>query len=509
MAESPAGIQHVQALLKADMAAFKPKFRQAVTTDVALLDTVMRYILRQKGKQMRPMFVFLSARLHGGVDDHGQATDRTHTAAALIELLHTATLVHDDVVDESPLRRGVFSIQALWKKKVAVLVGDYLLSRGLLAAVDAEAYDLLKITSRAVREMSEGELLQIEKARRLDITEEVYFDIIRRKTASLLAACCACGAAAAGADQETVARMWGLGERVGLAFQIQDDLLDLGEGDRTGKPTGQDIRERKMTLPLIHTLAKSTPGERRRLIRLVKHRSDDPKAVQEVNPATGAVIREFTSATHAARVTGFSNGTIGQVCNGKVDSVDGRVFRFRDLRALPCSVCGSDGEANSLLLCDGMSGRCPSTAHFRCVGLDKVPEGDWFCASCQANGGKSRAVHVQARKRSTEPGARKSSRPKKRVAVDAGPQEIRKSARPRKATTFGDEVVTPPGLPPPRELVVPDEQAADERRKAQMDGWTTASLTARDTGVSSECSSLNAVALSTTQKRCICRWPTG
>ena len=285
MAESPAGIRHVQALLKADMAAFKPKFRQAVTTDVALLDTVMRYILRQKGKQMRPMFVFLSARLHGGVDEHGQAIDRAHTAAALIELLHTATLVHDDVVDESPLRRGVFSIQALWKKKVAVLVGDYLLSRGLLAAVDAEAYDLLKITSRAVREMSEGELLQIEKARRLDITEEVYFDIIRRKTASLLAACCACGAAAAGADQETVDRMWGLGERVGLAFQIQDDLLDLGEGDRTGKPTGQDIRERKMTLPLIHTLAKATPSERRRLIRLVKHHSDDPKAVQEVMDA--------------------------------------------------------------------------------------------------------------------------------------------------------------------------------------------------------------------------------
>lgn len=271
--------------MKADMAAFKPKFRQAVTTDVALLDTVMRYVLRQKGKQMRPMFVFLSARLHGGVDEHGQATDRAHTAATLIELLHTATLVHDDVVDESPLRRGVFSIQALWKKKVAVLVGDYLLSRGLLAAVDAEAYDLLKITSRAVREMSEGELLQIEKARRLDITEEVYFDIIRRKTASLLAACCACGAAAAGADRDTVGRMWGLGERVGLAFQIQDDLLDLGEGDRTGKPTGQDIRERKMTLPLIHTLAKATPSERRRLIRLVKHHSEDPKAVQEVMQA--------------------------------------------------------------------------------------------------------------------------------------------------------------------------------------------------------------------------------
>ena len=280
-----ADIRKVQSLLAADMAAFKPKFKATVSTDVALLDTIMRYVLRRKGKQMRPMFVFLSARLHGGVDNGGQLIDRAHTAGALIELLHTATLVHDDVVDESPLRRGVFSIQALWQKKIAVLVGDYLLSRGLLAAVDAEAFDLLKITSRAVREMSEGELLQIEKARRLDITEEVYFDIIRRKTASLLAACCACGAASAGADADTVERMWGLGERIGLAFQIQDDLLDLGEGDRTGKPTGQDIRERKMTLPLIHTLAKASASERRRLIRLVKHHSEDPAAVKEVMDA--------------------------------------------------------------------------------------------------------------------------------------------------------------------------------------------------------------------------------
>lgn len=280
-----ADIRKVQSLLAADMAAFKPKFKATVSTDVALLDTIMRYVLRRKGKQMRPMFVFLSARLHGGVDNGGHLIDRAHTAGALIELLHTATLVHDDVVDESPLRRGVFSIQALWQKKIAVLVGDYLLSRGLLAAVDAEAFDLLKITSRAVREMSEGELLQIEKARRLDITEEVYFDIIRRKTASLLAACCACGAASAGADADTVERMWGLGERIGLAFQIQDDLLDLGEGDRTGKPTGQDIRERKMTLPLIHTLAKASSSERRRLIGLVKHHSEDPAAVKEVMDA--------------------------------------------------------------------------------------------------------------------------------------------------------------------------------------------------------------------------------
>ena len=282
-------LKRVTSLLAGDMAAFKPKFRAAVTTDVALLDKVMRYILRRKGKQMRPMFVFLSARLHGGVDAQGGATDRAHTAAALIELLHTATLVHDDVVDESPLRRGFFSIQALWKKKIAVLVGDYLLSRGLLMAVDREAYDLLKITSEAVRLMSEGELLQIEKARRLDITEEVYFDIIQRKTASLIAACCACGAAAVRpmneGNAEDVERMRKFGELVGLAFQIKDDLLDMGEGERIGKPTGGDIRERKMTLPLIHTLQVASPSERRRLIRLVKYRNNDNAAVQEVMDA--------------------------------------------------------------------------------------------------------------------------------------------------------------------------------------------------------------------------------
>jgi len=203
-------------------------------------------------------------------------------AASLIELLHTATLVHDDVVDESDMRRGFFSIQALWRKKVAVLVGDYLLSRGLLMAVEDDTFDLLKLTSQAVREISEGELLQIEKARRLDITEEVYFEIIRRKTASLIAACCACGAASVGASKDEVQRMWRFGELVGLAFQIQDDLLDLGEGDRTGKPTGVDIKERKMTLPLIHTLQQASVIERRRLIRLVKYRSDDPKAVEQV-----------------------------------------------------------------------------------------------------------------------------------------------------------------------------------------------------------------------------------
>ena len=261
------------------MQVFSRHFREVLRSDVPLLDTIMRYIVKRKGKQMRPLFVFLTAKLHGGV------VEKTHTAASLIELLHTATLVHDDVVDESDRRRGFFSIQALWKKKVAVLVGDYLLSRGLLTAVDAEAFDLLKLTSRAVKEMSEGELLQIEKARRLDITEEVYFEIIRRKTASLIAACCACGAASTGGDADQVDVMWKFGEKTGLAFQIKDDLLDLGDGKRTGKPTGQDIREKKLTLPLIHTLQVADGNARRRLIKLVKRAPKDPEAVREVMDA--------------------------------------------------------------------------------------------------------------------------------------------------------------------------------------------------------------------------------
>ena len=261
------------------MQVFSKHFREVLRSDVPLLDTIMRYIVKRKGKQMRPLFVFLTAKLHGGV------VEKTHTAASLIELLHTATLVHDDVVDESDRRRGFFSIQALWKKKVAVLVGDYLLSRGLLTAVDADAFDLLKLTSRAVKEMSEGELLQIEKARRLDITEEVYFEIIRRKTASLIAACCACGAASTGGGPDQVDVMWKFGEKTGLAFQIKDDLLDLGDGKRTGKPTGQDIREKKLTLPLIHTLQVADGSARRRLLKLVKRAPKDPEAVREVMDA--------------------------------------------------------------------------------------------------------------------------------------------------------------------------------------------------------------------------------
>ena len=269
-------IREIQAPVSKEMEAFAGHFREVLKSDVALLDTIMRYIVKRKGKQIRPLFVFLVAQINGG------CTPKTNTAASLIELLHTATLVHDDVVDESPKRRGFFSIQALWKKKVAVLVGDYLLSKGLLTAVDDGAFDMLKITSRAVKEISEGELLQIEKSRKLDITEEVYFDIIRRKTASLIAACCACGSASAGASEEEVERMWEFGEKVGLAFQIKDDLLDLGDGTRTGKPTGVDIKEKKMTLPLIHLLNKSDARERRRFIKLVRKAPKDPAAVKEV-----------------------------------------------------------------------------------------------------------------------------------------------------------------------------------------------------------------------------------
>jgi octaprenyl-diphosphate synthase len=236
----------------------------------------MRYIVKRKGKQMRPMFVFLSAgAASGGIEEP------TYRGAALIELLHTATLVHDDVVDDASHRRGFFSVNALWKNKIAVLVGDYLLSRGLLLSVDNGDFDLLKIVSNAVREMSEGELLQIEKARLMDITEAVYYEIICKKTASLIASCCAVGAASVGASQELVERMRLFGEKVGMAFQIKDDLFDYGE-EEIGKPVGIDIKERKMTLPLIYALNQSSWLERRRIIYIVKNQSDKPKKVREV-----------------------------------------------------------------------------------------------------------------------------------------------------------------------------------------------------------------------------------
>ena len=257
-------LKQIQTPIATEMVEFEKKFRQSMKSDVLLLDKIMNYIVKRKGKQMRPMFVFLSAGVVGKIQDS------TYRGASLIELLHTATLVHDDVVDDANYRRGFFSINALWKNKIAVLVGDYLLSRGLLLSVDNQDFDLLKIVSSAVKEMSEGELLQMEKARSLDITEKVYYDIIRQKTASLIASCCAVGAASTGANGDSVERMKLFGEKIGMAFQIKDDLFDYGT-EAIGKPLGIDIKEKKMTLPLIHALRKSSWLEKKSVIRKVRN----------------------------------------------------------------------------------------------------------------------------------------------------------------------------------------------------------------------------------------------
>ncbi|NBP68670.1 MAG: polyprenyl synthetase family protein [Cytophagia bacterium] len=257
------------------MDEFERKFRASMKTKVLLLDKIMNYIVKRKGKQMRPMFVFLSAGATGSI------SEATYRGASLIELLHTATLVHDDVVDNSDYRRGFFSVNALWKNKIAVLVGDFLLSRGLILSVEHKDFSLLSIVTDAVREMSEGELLQMEKSRQLNITEEVYFQIIRQKTASLIAACCSVGARSSGASDEVVDTMRLFGEKIGMAFQIKDDLFDYGE-EEVGKPLGIDIKEKKMTLPLIHALSKASWLERRRIMGIVRNESSKPKKVKEV-----------------------------------------------------------------------------------------------------------------------------------------------------------------------------------------------------------------------------------
>jgi len=259
----------IKAPVKDEIEDFEKMFRQAMKSRVPLLDVVMQFIIRRKGKQIRPLFVFLAAGATG------QIQPATHRAAALIEILHTATLVHDDVVDNAAERRGFFSVNALWKNKVAVLAGDYLFARGLLLSLENDDFGLLKIVAGATREMSEGELLQMEKARRLDISEAVYFDIIRKKTASLIASCCACGAASSGASPETVQMMKAFGEEVGIAFQIQDDLFDYQKTNRAGKPAGIDIREQKLTLPLIYTLNHCSGAEKREIIRTVKKHHGD------------------------------------------------------------------------------------------------------------------------------------------------------------------------------------------------------------------------------------------
>jgi len=261
----------------AEMDLFEIKFKEAMASKVALLNRITYYIASRKGKQMRPMFVFLVAKLAG----EGKVTDRTYRGASIIELIHTASLVHDDVIDASDKRRGFFSVNALWKNKIAVLVGDFFFSKGLLLSLDHDDFDLLKIVSEAVREMSQGELLQLEKARRLDINEVVYYDIIRQKTATLIAACCAMGAASVGCSDEEIERFRSFGEYAGMAFQIKDDLFDYTEG-AIGKPTGIDIKEQKMTLPLIYVLNQASDRDKRWIIDSVKRHHKDKKRVKEV-----------------------------------------------------------------------------------------------------------------------------------------------------------------------------------------------------------------------------------
>lgn len=270
-------IEKIKEPISYEMELFEKKFRLSMSSKVALLNRITHYIVNRKGKQMRPMFVFLSAKMVS----NGQLSERTYRGASVIELIHTATLVHDDVVDDSNQRRSFFSINALWKNKIAVLVGDFLLSKGLLVCIDNNDFDLLKIISVAVREMSEGELLQIEKARTLDITEEVYYDIIRQKTATLIAACCSLGAASVKPNSNDIEILRKFGELIGMAFQIKDDLFDYGTR-KIGKPTGIDIKEQKMTLPLIYTINNCTLKERNWIVNSIKRHNKDQRRVKEL-----------------------------------------------------------------------------------------------------------------------------------------------------------------------------------------------------------------------------------
>ncbi len=263
-----AGLTEIRAVIEKELEEFEVFFRQSMKSTVPLLDKITYYLIKRRGKQLRPTLVFLSAGIYGSINPS------THRAASLIELLHTATLVHDDVVDDTYRRRGFFSINALWKNKIAVLVGDYLLSRGLLLAINNKDFSFLERVSSAVKRMSEGELLQIEKTRKLNITEDEYMEIIRGKTASLVAACCACGALSAGTSDSEAQMMWNMGEKLGMAFQIKDDLLDYADETDTGKTSGTDIKEKNISLPLLHSLQKAGMTERIRMINLIKNYSD-------------------------------------------------------------------------------------------------------------------------------------------------------------------------------------------------------------------------------------------
>jgi octaprenyl-diphosphate synthase len=268
-------INEIKKPIASEIDVFEGKFKASMQSSVPLLDRITHYIVKRKGKQIRPMFVFFSASIAGGINES------THRGAALVELLHTATLIHDDVVDNSYQRRSFFSINALWKNKIAVLVGDFLLSKGLLLSVKNNDFRFLKIVSEAMEQMIEGELLQVEKVRRMDIDEPVYYEVIRQKTASLIASCCECGAASAGADDETIEKMRLFGEKIGIAFQIKDDMFDFGTDD-VGKPLGIDIKEKKITLPLIYALNKSDSSVKKTMINMVKNHNDDPNKIAQI-----------------------------------------------------------------------------------------------------------------------------------------------------------------------------------------------------------------------------------
>ncbi|WP_300672071.1 polyprenyl synthetase family protein [Soonwooa sp.] len=269
-------VEEIKRPISNEMKLFETKFYESMKSNVSLLDKVTRFIVTTKGKQMRPMFVFLCAKLVGDVNE------KTYRGASMIELIHTATLVHDDVVDESFKRRNFFSINALWKNKIAVLVGDYLLSKSVLLSTDNKDFDLLSVISRTIREMAEGELLQLEKARKLDITEDVYYEIIRQKTATLIAACCEVGVLSNDADEVLAKKMKDFGTYTGMAFQIKDDLFDYTSSNIIGKPVGIDIKEQKMTLPLIHALKTSTPENYKKYFNTIKRYNNDPKKVREL-----------------------------------------------------------------------------------------------------------------------------------------------------------------------------------------------------------------------------------
>ncbi|UTW68166.1 polyprenyl synthetase family protein [bacterium SCSIO 12643] len=319
-------LDKIKAPVEAEMAGFESKFRESMKSRVSLLDKIMHYIIKRKGKQMRPLFVFLSAKMAN------QITDSTYTAASLIELLHTATLVHDDVVDVSYERRGFFSINALWKNKIAVLVGDYLLSRGLLVALNNDEFAILKIVANAVKEMSEGELLQMEKTRNLNFDENIYYDIIRQKTATLIAACCAAGVASSGGNEKMIKEARLFGNDVGMAFQLKDDLFDFGEGSKIGKPTGIDIKEKKMTLPMIYALNNAPKSDRSRLIRIIKNHNENSQKVNEVIQYvlksggiehTKAKMMEFADSAKA-RLVHFPDG---QAKDSLIELVDYTINR--------------------------------------------------------------------------------------------------------------------------------------------------------------------------------------